>query len=74
MHCINELLANEVLLISKILLGYEKTLRPKILEIIHASQILTNERQILVLSLLSNYYCNIDEETILISDQSCTLF
>ena len=30
----------------------------KKLEISHASQILTNDCQILVLSLLSNYYCN----------------
>ena len=44
--------------ISKILLGYEKALWPKKLEISHTSQILTNERQILVLFQLSNYYCN----------------
>ena len=31
----------------------------KKLEISHASQILTNERQILVLSQLSNYYCTV---------------
>ena len=43
-------LANDVLLVSKILLGYEKALWPKKLEISHASQILTNDRQILVLS------------------------
>ena len=30
---------------------------PKKLEISHASQILTNDRQSLVLSYLSNYYC-----------------
>jgi hypothetical protein len=43
------LLANDVLLFSKILLGYEEALWPKI-EISHASQILTNDHQILVLS------------------------
>ena len=51
----NDLLAHDVLLISKILLGYEEAIWPKILEI---SQILTNDFQILVLSQLSNYYCN----------------
>ena len=43
-------LANDVLLVSKILLGYEEALRPKKLEISHASQILTKDHQILVLS------------------------
>ena len=45
----NSYLANDVLLVSKILLGYEEALHmaKKIVEI---SQILTNERQILVLS------------------------
>ena len=37
-------------LVSKILLGYEEALWPKKLEISHASQILTHESQILVLS------------------------
>ena len=46
----NEYLAIAVLLISKILLGYKEALWPKKLEISHASQILTNDRQILVLS------------------------
>ena len=40
-----------------ILLGYEEALWPNKLEISHASQILTHEPQILVLSYLSNYYC-----------------
>jgi hypothetical protein len=43
------LLANDVLLVSKILLGYEEALWLKKLEIRHAS-LLTNNRQILVLS------------------------
>ena len=38
------------LLVSKILLGYEEALWPKKLEISHASQILTNDCQILILS------------------------
>ena len=42
----------------KILLAYDKALWSKKLEISHANQILTNECQILVLSWLSNYYCN----------------
>ena len=49
-YCINELLENDVLLVSKILLGYEEVLWPKKLDISHASQILTKDRQILVLS------------------------
>jgi len=45
------LVANDVLLVSKILLSYkEEALWPKQLEISYASQILTNESQILVLS------------------------
>ena len=44
-------------MVSKILLGYKKALWLKKLQINHASQILTNNCQILVLSLLSNYYC-----------------
>jgi hypothetical protein len=43
-------LANDVLLVCKILLGYEEALWPKKLEISHASQILTKNLQILVLS------------------------
>ena len=39
-----------ILLVSKTLLGYEEALWLKKLEICHASQILTNVRQILVLS------------------------
>ena len=50
LYCINEVLANDVLLVSKILLGYEEALWPNKLEISHASQILTHEPQILVLS------------------------
>ena len=46
----NELLANDALLVSKILLGYEEALWAKKLVISHASQILTNDCQILVLS------------------------
>jgi hypothetical protein len=37
-------------LVSKIVLGYEEALWPKKLEISHASQILTHEPHILVLS------------------------
>ena len=44
------MLANGVLLVSKILLGYEEELWLQKLDINHASQILTNNRQILVLS------------------------
>ena len=40
----------DILLVSTILLGYEEALWPTKLEINHASQILTNARQILVLS------------------------
>ena len=43
-------------LVSKILLGYEESLWPRKLEISNASQILTHEPQILVLSQSSNYY------------------
>ena len=43
-------LVNDVLLVSKILLGYEEALWPKKLEISHANQILRHEPQILVLS------------------------
>ena len=42
-------------MVSKILLGYEEAVWSKKLEINHASQILTNERQILVLSLLLSF-------------------
>jgi hypothetical protein len=45
-----EYVANVVLLVSKILLGCEEALWPKKLEISQASQILTNDCQILVLS------------------------
>ena len=41
------MLANNDLLVSKTLLGYEEALWPKKLEINHASQILTNEPQIM---------------------------
>ena len=44
---INEMLANDVLLVPKILLGYEEALWPKKLEISHTSQILTHEPQLL---------------------------
>jgi hypothetical protein len=40
LYCINELLANGVLLVSKILLDYEEALLLKKLEISNASQIL----------------------------------
>ena len=50
LYFINEWLANDVLLVSEIFLGYEEALWPKKLEISHASQILTNEHQLLVLS------------------------
>ena len=50
LYCINEKLANYVLLVCKILLGYQVPLWPKQLEIGHASQTLTHEPQILVLS------------------------
>ena len=39
LYCINELLANYILLVSIILLGYEKALWLKKLDISHASQI-----------------------------------
>ena len=42
--------SNDVLLVSKILLGYEEALWPKKLEISHASKILINDGEILVLS------------------------
>ena len=35
LYCVNELLANDVLMVSKILLGYEEALWPKKLEISH---------------------------------------
>ena len=44
--------------LTRVLLGHKEALWPKKLEISHASQILTNNFQILVLSQLSNYYCN----------------
>jgi hypothetical protein len=47
---ISSIVSNDVLLVSKILLNYEEALWPKQLEISHASQILTNDRQILILS------------------------
>ena len=56
-HNILQNSTNDVLLVSKILLGYEEALWPKKLEISHASQILTSKSQILVLSYLANYYC-----------------
>jgi hypothetical protein len=43
-------LANAVLLVSKMLLGYKAALWSKKLEISHANQILTKDCQILVLS------------------------
>ena len=43
------------MMVSKIILGYEEALWSKKLEISHASQILTKDRQILVISYLSNY-------------------
>ena len=39
----NESLANDVLLVYKILSGYEEALGPKKLEISHANQILTKD-------------------------------
>ena len=39
------------------LLGYGEASRTKKVDLSHASQILTNDRQILVLSMLSNHYC-----------------
>ena len=56
-------LVNDVLLVSKTLLGYEETLWSKKLEISHSSQVLTNDRQILILSKLSNLYCSSKEHT-----------
>ena len=53
LYCINEQLANDVLLVAKILINYDEALWPNKLEIRHACQILTNNRQILVLSQLS---------------------
>ena len=50
LYCTNEELVNDVLLVSKILLGCEEALWSKKLEISHASQILTSDSQILVLS------------------------
>ena len=44
-----------MILVFKIRLGYEDALLSKKLEISHASQILTNNCQILGLSCLSNY-------------------
>ena len=44
------MLAKDVFLVSKTRFGYEEALWPKKLEISKASQILTNDRQILVLS------------------------
>jgi len=41
---------NDVLLVFRILLGYEEALQPKKLDVSHATQILTSNRQILVLS------------------------
>ena len=57
LYCINGQLAKDVLLISKMLLGYEEALWSNKLKISHVSQILTNDCQILVLSQISNYYC-----------------
>ena len=45
----------------KIPLGYEEALWPKKLEISHASQILTNDRQIWVLSYLPNLITTVME-------------
>ena len=44
---------NDVLLVSKILLGYEETLWLKKLDVSHDSKILTNDPQILDLPYLS---------------------
>ena len=38
LYCINQYLANDILLVSRILFGYEEALWPKKLEISHASQ------------------------------------
>ena len=54
LQCINELLKNDFVWISKIIVGYEEALWSKKLEISLSSQILTNDRQILVLSQLCN--------------------
>ena len=59
LYCITEELANYVLLGSKIVLGYEEALWPKKLETSHGSLILTNNCQILNLSLFCNYYCTL---------------
>ena len=53
----NSYLVNDILLVSRVFSGYEEALWPKKSEISHASQILTNDCQILVLSWLPNYYC-----------------
>ena len=45
--------------IKNLMIATKEVLWPKKLEISHASQILTNDRQILVLSQLSNYYCTL---------------
>ena len=50
LHCINEWLENFVLLVSKTLLGYEEALWSRKLDVNDASQIFSNDRQILVLS------------------------
>ena len=47
---INDHLESDFLLVSEILLGYEEASWAKKLEISYASQILTNDRQILSLS------------------------
>ena len=50
LYCTIELLGNDVLLVSKMRLGYEGAFWPKELKISHASQILTKDPQILFLS------------------------
>ena len=50
------ILAEDVLLVSKILLDCEEALWPKKFDISHASQILKNDCQILILSLLIRKY------------------
>ena len=49
-YCIKKQVASDVLSTSKILLGYKEALWPKKLEKSQASQVLTNDHQILVLS------------------------
>ena len=49
LYRITEQLSNAVLLVSKILFGYEEAFWSKRLEISHTSQISTNDRRILVL-------------------------